>query len=514
METIQVPGDTHSSMTTLAEWLGKVSCTLPNKCKEQETHVSLLGGSYGRLLIPDKMHVSWITNYTTELQRGAHSLFFVERKTPIFRMHFDLDFNQSTAVPLDYLERMGRDANMIFRQFFPELGEDAPEWKIAVLTVPPKPVEKDGVCSVKSGCHMIWPSLHVDQGIALQLRLNFLAYINRTWPPRPEGANAYDDVVDESVLKGNGLRMYGSDKASKCKKCRGRRVHCDAKCWNGVIVENRAYTLATVITPSGTDEVTLAELKSDLHKCVTRTSTRVSNKTPTPGFKVPSHAITNAGVKTARVAARKRAAGGGKSGWEMIDRACPIFDQLQGYIRSQLNSRLKWVGLDLKNIYLVRQRGVYICHVEGPGSLYCEHVGRAHSSSTIYFEVDQRGISQRCFSHKKTNGVACSVYRGDPVPMNNWLRDAMFGSSTFVPYVDNATPTDVETTEVTNDPFSAFPNPDFPGMTYGEVTRITDTLYKRTLKRKCLSTLRDPKVVHAEIVKETPIVIPKAKRKR
>jgi hypothetical protein len=524
MSELPTPGDTRSGMTHLREWLehkDNSSVVLSRECREKETHVSLLGWPYGRLLIPDNKHGSWLMEYAKELKRGVHSLFFAEHKTPVFRMHFDLDFCEPSPVNLDYLEKIARHANMVFRQFYPELGEDAKEWKVILLTAPPKRVEKDGVHLVKSGCHMIWPSFHVDQGIALQLRLNLLAHITRTWPPRPEGTNSYEDIIDETVLKANGLRMYGSDKASKCKECRGTRKKCERCHGQGLIIENRAYTLTQVLTPGGeTDTDTLSTLRDDLFACVNLTSTRVSNKTPTPGFIVPSHAISNDAVKKARskVHSGKRAvAGGGPPGSEAIDRSCPIFAQLEGYIRTRLSNQFKWVGIDLKHVFLLRSKGIYICKVDGPGSLYCEHVGRAHGSSTIYFEVDRHGISQRCFSPKITDGVSCKTYRGKKVQMNKWLRDAMFGGEKFVRDVTNPDTSLTSTEEDVRDPWSNFPHPDYPGMTYGEVARIPD-MDLNSAKQRCLSTLPDPRSVHAAIVKDVPIApdegAAKKKRKR
>jgi hypothetical protein len=162
--------------------------------------MSLLGWPYGRLVIPDEMRDTWLKEYAKELMRGAHSLYFAERKTPVFRMHFDLDFKQAAAVRLPELTALALAATTVFRDFYPGVAADAPAWRIMVLTAPPKPTRTDGVELVKSGCHLIWPELHVDQGIALQLRLNFVAHLTRTWPARVAGSNSYDDVVDETVL--------------------------------------------------------------------------------------------------------------------------------------------------------------------------------------------------------------------------------------------------------------------------------------------------------------------------
>lgn len=519
---VTVPGDTRSSMTILAKWIDTKSCKFQTGSKEKETHMSLVGGEYGKLFVPSNIHDSWLQMYTQELERGVHSLFFAERRTPVFRMHFDLDFTQPEMVTEAFLVDLASNINSVFRGFYPEVPEDGEEWTTVLLCAPPKPVDS----MVKSGCHMIWPWLMVDQGIALQLRLNVLVHIHKTMPPRPVGGNTYEDVVDETVLKSNGLRMYGSDKAIKCKTCKSKRGGaCSIPgCMRGILVENRAYTLQTILTPSGTvDTERMDHWTRDLFTCVRFTSTRTSHLTPTPGFVVPHDAISDDSVKRAHTTARTQkrlASGGGPVDSEVISLDSPIVQHLQNYVTMKLD--INWVNVRVKQLFLQRDRGIYTCHIDGPGSLYCQNARRAHTSSCVYFEVTQAGIYQRCFSPKSPSSASCKSFRGVPTQLNPWLREAMFGGNNFSKLFMTVPTSETTTAQIlvdedecsSPDPWKHLQDPDYPGMTYAEVEKIPSSKEKE-VRARCFKSLPDPTKVHREIIKEgnpiTTLVVPKGK---
>ena len=521
---VSTPGDTRSSMSILNKWIDMNHCKFQSGCKEKETHMSLVGGEYGKLMVPDNLHEAWLEMYTKELERGAHSLFFAERKTPVFRMHFDLDYTQPCMVEVAHLRDMASKMNQVFQRFYPHIPPDSKEWTTVLLCAQPKPVQTDGKPMVKSGCHMIWPWLMVDQGIALQLRLNVLTHVHNTMPARPPDSNSYEDVIDETVLKSNALRMYGSDKAIRCKSCKSKTAACTVPgCMRGILVENRAYTLNTVLKPDGTDDTERVDhWRGDLYTCIRFTSTRSSHTTPSAGFVVPHDAITDESVTRARKAARTKkrlSTGNGPVGSEAIDLTCPIVEHLQNYISMKLD--INWVNVRVKQLFLQREKGVYTVKVDGPGSLYCQNVHRAHSSSCIYFEVTRNGICQRCYSPKTPSGASCKAFRGSVIQLNPWLREAMFGGNNFNKLFMTVPTSATTTTEIlmdadgdtSPDPWKHMQDPDYPGMTYAEVENIP-VWKEKEVRAQCFQSLPDPTKVHSEIIKHgDPITSPQPPKK-
>jgi len=461
MSEVSVPGTSHATLSSgCAAWLSKY--TIPPGSREKvETHMSLAGGPYSRLSIPDEMHESWLRVYAAELALDTHSLFFAERRTPIFRMHFDLDFTEVDPVSLHFLMTMSRGFVRVFRTFFPLVPEDAVMWRCAILTATPKPIvvtplgaeSGDDGARVKSGCHMLWPWMYVTQVQSLQLRATVVDMLTRTWPARPATANTYADVVDRTVLTSNGLRMMGSDKASRCKKCNNAagRDKCEPCAGRGVLVENRAYMLTMVLDPLGEpDRDRLTTWTGDLFLGVRFTSTRSSRQEHSSGFLLPAHAVTDDAVKKASKKAKGKPGTGtvdtrqeaaGLPGSTMFDATSRIFTELATFLTSHIQCT-QWAGVRLTHLFCQREQGRYTVNVTGPGSSYCTNVNRAHGSSTIYFTVERDGVRQRCFSPKITDGVSCRSFIAPPIELSTWLIEAMFGE-------DKSTPVPASSDEVT-----------------------------------------------------------------
>ena len=427
-----------------------------------ETHVSLAGGAAARLSIPPDAHETWLKVYAAELMLNGHSLYIAERRTPVFRMHFDLDFEQPDPVPLQTLNALARLCTKVFRGFFGGTHASDRRWCCAVLMASPKrkaSADPSQPPIVKSGCHLIWPWLYVNQVNALQLRANVVDMLCRTWPDRGtahNATNAWDDVVDRTVLTSNGIRMMGSDKASKCKSCcksltaRATCAMCDGR---GILVENRAYKVAMVLDADGEpDNRLMRQWGQSLLTCVQSTCVRTYGTLPSPGWSIPPHAVTDAFVVAARKKMKLNAKrGGGEvgsvtkpsgngggvgasaallTGVVTLEPTSRIVKALHAFLTQRTNPQ--WVGLRLVrvNYHSEADPGFFVVFVDGPGSSYCTHVGRAHGSSQIYFRITREGVYQKCFSPKTTNSsnaTTCRAYTSDAIPLTSWLKEAMFG---------------------------------------------------------------------------------------
>lgn len=394
------------------------------------THTSMVGGLFGRLNIPEASHVEWLQRYAVEWELNTHSLFFIERRTPVFRMHFDLDFSVDHVVDVDAVCSLSREATSCFRRFYPHVAENDEQWTCFVCSAPA--VEKEpGVW--KSGYHVLWPHLYVDQMQALQMRLQFVSFLESTYPNRYD----WNTVVDKSVLSSNGLRMIGSDKACPCKTCRdwktSAKTNC-TNCYHGVKVENRSYDLTCFLRGDGMlYPNALDTLLDDVCERVRMCSTRSYRAEPTAGFVIPSDAVTDSELTAHR---RK----GGFSGVGSVARpnqGCGLVGAVHLEVNTEIGTKLceflrclhaAWSTLEIREIFMQHHRDRFIIHVTGSGCHFCLHVGRTHQSSSIYFVVTRSGVTQQCWCPKvcSNDNTPCTRWQSPNVELTTWLRRALF----------------------------------------------------------------------------------------
>lgn len=415
------------------------------------THYSLVGGKFN---IPATHHAEWLRLYADHLQRCREPLFFIELRTPIFRMHFDIDLIQPNLATLTDIVNMVRVSCNAMKRFYPDTSVADYSRRFTALVLKSPSMSKgmwndDGaqqpVELFKTGFHVIWPFLLVSQQIALTLREACVVDMVRHLPPRERPSNPFEEVVDECVLTDNGLRMVGSDKARHCEICKGktRSPTCGACIW-GKVAENRVYAPFAVYNEHGElDEQKLSVLtqQEDVLTCVRVCSIRSFVTEPTPGFEPPPLAP----MKDVEMAltGRRRKQHLGKNGappsaavtegvkWLQdaadLPRDCLVFNQVQHFLQQRMG-RVEWAELMVKRFMFSAATQRYFVKVWGDGSHWCTNVQRVHYSSTIYFVISRSGISQKCFCKKKNADVQvqCGQYSSPPVKLTKVLAMALF----------------------------------------------------------------------------------------
>lgn len=393
------------------------------------THYSMAGGKF---YIPDEQHTKWLKLYAAEWARRSGSLFIVELRTPVFRMHFDIDMLQHTEPTDAELQDLARFFSTVFKTFYPDVTLDPRTFLCIVLKAPPMQKKSNDVMLTKTGVHMIWPWLHVDKEQALRMRESCVAAAVRLLPPRLPPLNDYADVIDKTVLEANGLRMVGSDKATRCDDCnaKGKESGYDGVCLAcggcGFIPANRVYVPVLVMDGDGQlDPERLAAIQNgeDRYPCVKFCSVRSSHTTPTRGFTPPplapptSRDTTKGGKKSSKPDAASFSAA------NEVSVSSTVFTVIQEFVQ---RVGPQWAHLLVTKV-LRRKEGVVLIKVAGEGSSYCTNVHRAHSSSTIYFVMRANGLSQRCYSKKDgTVAVPCRDFHGPSIELPALLRTALF----------------------------------------------------------------------------------------
>lgn len=398
-------------INTLNAWLSNFTVATAGEA----THFCYMGAKYA---VPNEKHEECLRLYAQQLQRSkVHATtFLIERKTPVFRMHFDLDMIDTAAVSLTYVSELTRFFCGVMRTYYKE--EQSPVLTCYILGAPI--AYKPGGL-LKSGFHLIWPYLLVDQTQALHLREGCVAAAKRHFGQRVAPANSFEDVVDETVLRKNGLRMVGSDKVGKCGSCMSNTL-CGNCMGSKKARENRVYSPVVVLNERHQpDPRLLAQVlnEEDYWLRVQLCTVRSLARKPTTGFVVPAVAAiptlenTKHGEASRARAATRRVLAQGDSEEVTSTKLCDMV--LNNVLRCAAD---EWKYIELQKMFLLKRSHKYLVKVKGMGANFCKNVQRQHGSSTIYFMIDSVGLRQRCFCVKYDCKVFFGPYISLPLPLH------------------------------------------------------------------------------------------------
>ncbi|MCH9718086.1 MAG: hypothetical protein K0U52_13535 [Gammaproteobacteria bacterium] len=424
----------------LAKCLQKARLTSDTDISEA-THYSLAGGKYH---ISQK-HNDWFLGCLAyELWQNQRFFYLIELKTPVFRMHMDLDFIQTGTVEEGDVKRLVQMLSTIIHSFYSHLDANDPTLTAILMTTSPKKAktpdkpngeplteDEEAIQCYKTGYHVLWPNLLVNKEQALTMRYACLLEVQDRLPERRWPFNPYEDVIDESVLQANGLRMMGCDKCKRCKDCEDIPDYCQLCNGSKIIPENRRYFPTLAIQEDGSSDeelmqrltgTTLQDFLTKVKCCSIRV---VDPSVPvTPGFERPglTPECPNLEKKKRKRKIPLQTPQDRKfKDTDDIDQSTRTFQHIQAFINEHMGP--PYAELQLKRLRHAPEKRLYFCQVTGSGMHHCGNVGRDHGSSTIYFQIDEHnGMFQRCFSHKNN----CRRYNGPAVALTTVLQTALF----------------------------------------------------------------------------------------
>jgi hypothetical protein len=125
-------------------------------------------------------------------------VFVVEQKTPVYNFFMDLDYKDDEQLDLHQIE-------VICKTICDKVNTLGGQ-RCLICVANPKIVGD----MVKTGIHMNWDGLRVNQEGALSIRAHVISLLRKAYM-----AVKWDSVVDEAVYKGSGFRLPWSHKMSK-----------------------------------------------------------------------------------------------------------------------------------------------------------------------------------------------------------------------------------------------------------------------------------------------------------
>lgn len=328
------------------------------------THFLLDGG---RLAVPDDHAGTFLNVYFNSIIKKEH-ISLVELKTSVFKLFIDIDARVTLGVMPN------------FDTFFVALQAQAMEFfeqmhdtRMIVCAAEPKADQGDG--SEKYGFHAIFPGIFVNAPIAMAFRGHLLDTLNAEFPGLLR--NTWEDAIDDSVYKANGLRALYSHKGTM--ESRPYLPYC-------VLDKGSRYNVEPNIPAS--------EKRVYVHDCSIRAFDATLTKCRGGHDDIADQPFVHApnGV--------------------VLGKCVPL---------SVYADALPKVQAVLPEIYSTQRfTGVFVTRhavMLRSSSRYCHNVAREHRTSTVYFCITKRaaGVFQKCYCRKDDHG--CAAYSGPIHPL-------------------------------------------------------------------------------------------------
>ncbi len=436
------------------------------------TH-NLMHGEYGGGFVLDstvEMERKFLHAYAIDMRYGS-THYIIERKTPFFKFHADFDIKRH--VPLDDSSIL-----MYMKQFYECVRKFYPSttalsrFDMVVCT---------SITTGKSGIHVIFPNLIVNQNQAIDIRNYFVSFMIATHGDMVGLSNSWEDIVDISVYEANGLRMVGSHKAINCDKCQGqkpkKRAHSSSprrnmcmtcggrgkldsgktyKPWF-YIREGAPHTAWTSAVRSGVwctisegslrrAVIELCSIRcpsvnetssdfciadEDMEKWTkTRGKTTANMRSSSPNDRIFKQIQTDQG--TYRMTAEDAK---GMDKWrnkQFIPQQHEIYQSTQSFISSK-NFHKEWRNLIIHNMFTNASKTFYVINVRGEGQRWCLNNRKgSHKSNNIYFYIDRKTskLTQRCYCSCQTTENRkrgkCEDFVSEPIPIVSTLERLLF----------------------------------------------------------------------------------------
>jgi len=337
-------------------------------CKSQNfsnannlSHVLLDGG---KLSVPfDKLN-DFYEKYVEAVKSGE-KLYVVEQKTETYNFFVDIDYKSKEPLGIDDI----KDISMIICD---EVKKHSQEECLISIALPK-------VCGslMKTGVHMNWSGLVVDQMSAIALREHILVALTTKRPDQN-----WSEIIDSSVYgsavrktRGSGFRMPWSFKKAKHDACGGQG--CDG-CTSGKIDQVEylplfIYTKQPFSTLMRIDQEPTVKI---LKMSAVRTDAPESVKVEPPSVGVVKEgSFSNDQTKD-----------------EIYDQE--LKNMVETFIRKNMDGQR-----DAYITKVFKHRDTFLVSTT---SKYCENLKRSHNSNHVWFIISGKMILQKCFCRCET----------------------------------------------------------------------------------------------------------------
>lgn len=394
--------------------------------------LSLVGGSW---YIP-KSEMFEFYNIIRRMIVANIPLSIVEVRTEIFKYFIDLDIMSPQAILAQTLHKIALIIHKcIQNECLNLMGTSVNPTQYGYMA-PPREIPQKGC--IKTGVHIYYPELHVNNEQALELRKRLIICFKLI--PELNSIN-WEDVIDQSVYKSSGLRLPHIPKLKRCQCKRVNSGDCLHGCSYGVINENAIYSPEWIIYGKSSkdpivDTSAVDKIKNNLRYSLELTQIRTDDNhvniaikdrnttqtdtttlynaldNPQPNRKIHSNNNVSRKINNFYTDSESR-----------LD--------LDKQLKIETFIRQNFKNYNTINVQIVKQvtfkalnrHDIYTKYFIGTTTRYCQNISREHKSNNIYFIIFTSGrsmkITQRCHCTCATPHVGttelCSSYSSQPI---------------------------------------------------------------------------------------------------
>lgn len=324
------------------------------------SHVLMDGG---KLSVPFDSLNEFYDLYIEAVRTGK-KIYVVEQKSETYNFFVDIDYKDKDPLGIDDIHDICKVICQTVRLY------SSVECLISVA------LPKTCGSLMKTGVHLNWSGLVVDQASAIALREHILVALSKF-----RGGTDWNEIIDAAVYgsiarksKGSGFRMPWSHKRAKHDACNGRgceecdKGHIDQLPYLPLFIYTKD-PLSTMMRINQTPDLKIlkmAAVRTDAPKNVT--------------VEPPSVSIKEGSFSTA----------------EMKDEVCD--EDLRCRVESFIRRHMEGQG----DAYITKIFKFKETYLVGTTSKYCENLRRTHSSNHVWFIISGRDILQKCFCRCET----------------------------------------------------------------------------------------------------------------
>ena len=353
------------------------------------THVMMDGGV---LSVPFDRLNDFYRVYVQCIKFGEH-LFIVEQKTDFYNFFLDIDYNDEEALGLDQVRG-------IVDVICTKVESLNPGTTCLVSVAKPKPKGE----GIKTGVHLNWPGLVVDQEQAIQLMNHVVSTLDKVY-----SAHDWSKTVDTSVYgdpgtKGSGFRMPWSHKKGKHAECRGQGcLVCEH---TGKLTEGEylpVFLFDKTVLNTTTQEPTVEKM----WMATVRTNTDQVLCQPIPEMS-PKKKKKEGDFTAAQT----------KNEVENQELLAYLETFVRTNLDGQAHARVQKI-FKHKNTYLLKTT-----------SRWCENLRREHHSNHVWFLIQDSTVCQKCFCRCETmegrRSGFCKDFTGRKHQLSKRITDILY----------------------------------------------------------------------------------------